>query len=1515
MDSIGSIAIIGMSARFPGAKNPTEFWHNLRDGVESIRFFSDSELEAAGVPPTTLRQPNYVRAKARLDDADLFDAALFGINPREAELMDPQHRVFLECCWEALEDAGYDPDSYSGAIGVYAGASLNTYLFNICSQSELVRIVGGFQIAIGNDKDFIPTRAAYKLNLHGPALNIQTACSTSLVAVHIAYQSLLCHQCDIALAGGVSITMPLEAGYLYQEGGIASPDGHCRAFDWRAQGTVGGNGAGVVVLKRLSEALADGDQIYAVIRGSAINNDGAAKIGYTAPSVDGQAAVIREALGMAGLEAEDISYVEAHGTATPLGDPIEIAALSKAFQASTKRKRYCAIGSVKTNIGHLDAAAGVAGLIKTVLALQHREIPASLHFEQPNPKIDFADSPFYVNTELRPWELERGLRRAGVSSFGIGGTNAHLIVEEAPPPPQRGPSREWQLLVLSAGTGTALERQTVRLSEHLDQHPELHLADVAYTLQVGRRRLEHRRMLICRDLTEAVTILAEGDTRRIFTAHEERRDRSVVFMFPGAGSQHVNMGRELYEREPFFRHQVDHCSELLASRLGFDLRHVLYPASQTGEGAGSGYDDQEKGQVALFVVEYALARLLMHYGVHPKAMLGHSFGEYAAACISGVLTLEDTLIVVTDRSRLVQSLPQGAMLAVAIAEEEAQRHITPEVSLAAVNGPSLCVFSGAVPIIEDLERKLIGSRIVCCRLPVSRAFHSSLIESILEQFAETIHCVSLKRPKIPYISSLTGTWIRPEEATSPKYWIRQFRETVRFADGLDKLTIDKASIFLEVGPGTTLRDLARKHPGARKQAALLTSLPRADQTDSIRYMLETLGRLWLSGVQLNWANFHGESKPQRISLPSYPFERQRFWVSTPNAGPHISARARRDLKEWCYTPVWKQSAPLHEPSHLEESLYIIFQDECGVGTELVALLRERNHLAITVSPGRQFKKTSENAYIIDPHRKSDYDRLAAELASLSHLSRHIVHCWSIVGVGSISDGSAVEEAHFRGTYSVLFCLQAFVPCNIGQLQFAIVSSGLQDVTDSEMLDPLKSPVLGLAAVIPQEYEGVHCRSIDVLPQRVGTPEARTLAMNLLSELTADPAQRVVAYRGARRWVQAFDLLRGNNKPDLIRQDGIYLVTGGLGKIGLAIAERLSALGARVVLTTRQKVDTDGRGRLVTKGQIEALAAKCRQLASLESGGAKVLALQADVGSTLEMEALIHRIRRQCGEIRGVIHAAGVPANEIICPIQDLDPAEFQRHFWPKLHGTLVLEEILSSCKLDFCLLFSSLSTVLGGPGYGAYASANAFMDVFARAHNHSHRDIWMSIGWDGWRFSAGARDDSRPEGMNPHEGLAVLEHLMAGAGVDRVLVSTVDIEQRARLAFAPKRISPAMPSAGRGLSTNLRARSTDAEYPLNPIELEVLKIWTDLIGIDEVGVNDDFFSAGGHSLLAIQLLNQLRSVFHLELSIREVLETPTIAGIARAILRKQMEDIDSGALTEILAEVATVADSRQQEPD
>jgi acyl transferase domain-containing protein len=884
------IAVVGMAGRFPGAPGVDALWANLRAGVESIRRFTDEELAAAGVPESLRADPAFVPARGALAEVDRFDAAFFGMTPREAEVTDPQQRLFLEVAWEALEHAGYDAARVPGRVGVYAGTSMSSYYLDLLTRPDVTAAAGDMVAHMGNDKDFLAARAAFKMGLEGPAVVVQTACSTSLVAVHLACQALLGGDCDMALVGGSAVTAHQHAGYLYQQGNILSPDGHCRAFDAEAGGTVGGSGVAVAALKRLEDALADGDTVHAVVLASAINNDGSAKIGFTAPRVEGQAAAIRAAHAAADVDPATITYVEAHGTGTELGDPIEIEALTQAFRAGTDRTGFCAIGSIKTNLGHLDTAAGIAGFIKTTLALRTGEIPPSLHFTRPNPQIDFASSPFFVNATLAKWTPPAGVpRRAGVSSFGIGGTNAHVVMEEPPAvAPSPAPSRPPQLLVLSARTATALDAAARRLAAHLEQDPEQALADVAWTLQQGRRAFAHRRAIVARTHAEAARALADAAKGAAGRAGSEAP--AAVFLFPGQGAQYAGMARGLWEREPVFREALDRCAELLRPQLGLDLREAIFA------------DDADRlkqtalTQPALFAVEYAVAKQWMAWGVLPESMLGHSVGEYVAACLAGVFSLEDALALVAERGRLMQSLPPGSMLAVPLPAAEVEGALGGSVSVATINAPDRCVVSGPPDEIARLEAELAGRGIEAKRVETSHAFHSPMMDPIVDAFAARVRQTARGAPALRWVSNLTGTWITPEQATDPAYWASHLRQAVRFADCVATLAAEgRERVFIECGPGRTLSSLARRQvPGS----AAIHSIRHADDpADDVEVLLGALGRAWAAGAGVDWRAVHGGEARRRVPLPTYPFERKRFWVDRAPRPGFVAPAAAADEAE------------------------------------------------------------------------------------------------------------------------------------------------------------------------------------------------------------------------------------------------------------------------------------------------------------------------------------------------------------------------------------------------------------------------------------------------------------------------------------------------------------------------------------------------------------------------------------------------------------------------------------------
>lgn len=928
MDEHGGIeiAIIGMDGRFPGADNVDQLWRNIIQGKETISYFTKEELLEMGVSAERLNNPAYVRAKGVIQDPESFDAEFFDYSAKEAMLIDPQARVFLETAWKALEDAGYAPSKYEGNIAVYAGTAMNTYILHLAVQGVLGSI-DDFDLMLGNDKDLLSMRVSYKMNLTGPSVTVQSTCSTSLVAVHMACQSLLSGECDMAIAGGVSIQFPIKQGYTYREGMIHSKDGHCRPFDSEASGTIFSDGVGAVVLKRLEDALQDRDPIYAVIKGSAINNDGTEKVGFTAPSITGQSNVIKEALLLSNVGPETIQYVEAHGTGTKLGDPIEMKALTDAYSQMTTEKQYCAIGSIKANVGHLNTAAGVTGLIKTALALKNRQLPPTVNFRQPNPELYLADSPFYINQQAKPWETRGTPRRASVSSFGIGGTNAHVVLEEAPPERSELNDKDYYLVPLSARTSRALEENARKLASYLEQNTMEQIKDVAYTLTVGREDFEYRAVLVGNEASELVAHLQ--NLQKQIQKVDPNAQLPVYFLFPGQGSQYVNMGKDLYEHEVVFKETVDDCARILQPKLGRNIVDILYPLEAETTTASDLLTQTEITQPVIFTIEYALSKLLLSWGIKPAAMIGHSLGEYVAACLSGVMNVEDALVIIAERGRLIQNQPQGQMLAVKLTRGEVEEYLNPNLSLAAENGPQLCVLSGDHESIEQVEQELKAKGIFSQKLKTSHAFHSHMMEEAIEPFERYIASFPLQAPAIPFVSNVTGSYITADEATSPRYWAEHIRKPVLFTRGIENF-LQKPAILLEVGPGKTLIGLARQQGGGTHVYTNLLPHPYENEHD-VAYTLRAVGTLWSHGIPVDLLSLF-KKKTKRLHLPTYSFEKVHYSLlaQRPIEAAHESEEPRDSVPKISVSREKLSTAYLAPRDETEQVLLDLLEEGLGL---------------------------------------------------------------------------------------------------------------------------------------------------------------------------------------------------------------------------------------------------------------------------------------------------------------------------------------------------------------------------------------------------------------------------------------------------------------------------------------------------------------------------------------------------------------------------------------------------------
>ncbi len=1335
-----AIAIIGMAGRFPGAPNVEKFWTNVRDGVESIVHLSDEDLRAAGVPGPMLSDPLYVKACPVLTDLDKFDAGFFGLSPRDASVMDPAQRLFLEIAFAAVEHAGYTGLPDEGKVAVFAGSGAPQYLIeNLRTNPALMKSMGDFLVRhTGNDMNFMATRVSYEMDLRGPSINVQTACSSSLVAVHLACQSLLRAECDMALAGGSTILVPAGQGYEYREGEILSPDGHCRPFDEKSAGTVFGSGTGCVVLKRLSTALDDGDTIHAVIRGSAINNDGAVKVGYLAPGVDGQTDCIDAAIKNAGVSVGDISYVETHGTGTLVGDPIEIEGLTQAYRRHSSGTHFCAVGSVKSNIGHLGEAAGIASLIKAVMALKHRQLPPSLGFETPNPQIDFAASPFFVNDKLQPWR-SKGSRLCGVTALGAGGTNCHLILEEAPARIPGEGAKTQQLLLLSAKSRTALDRRCQDLAEALSATPDLDLADVSYTLAVGRRPMRHRTVVIATNAHAASALLRSTDPKLRPLQQTDGQSKPVVFLFPGGGAQYAGMGQDLYEQEPVYQEAVDECLAIATAEMGRDLRSLMFPSESEKENATRLLEQPRLALPALFATEYALARLFESWGVTPVAYVGHSMGEYVGACLCGVISLKDALRLVIVRGRLFETIAPGAMLSVALPEIEARALMPTGLDIAAVNAPDLCVASGPLALIIALEADLASRGVDCTRVRINVAAHSSMLDPLLAEFRSFCKSIKFSPPKLPLLSNLTGKYLRDDEAIDPEYWVKHLRNTVRFADCIQTVVADGDRALVEVGPGRTLSTLGRAQ--AQKISCCLNSMRHPQEAASdLHYALTTLGRLWIHGVDVDFQSFFDGQLRNRIPLPTYPFERTSFWVTPGKTqiaidtapGPHKHANP----DDWFYTLSWSQSPYLPSPTATPRPTATLFFLDGSWLSERI--FRSISGNVIVVRPGEKLEEVKAGQWTIDLSSSNQFGELLEGLSERGPLPGRVLY---LIGLESrverIVHSSGLDDSQARVLRESFFA-PAYLCRALGRtgdsFELSFVTSGLAPV-DGHSLDPLRATLLGPALVSPREMPQVQTRCIDVaFPKWPG--DLVRLKRALVEELLGPHTDRLVSFRRDGRYTRSLNALELPAAPaseNWLRDDGVYVLTGGLGGIAVEIATHMArsrplklALLSRTALPPEADWDA-----ILAAGEPDAPGnLRLSKIRALRALGAQVLPIDADVTSAKSLGAGLDKVRATFGPITGVIHTAGVMDDE---PIGSKTEIAMRRVLAPKVQGTLNLDDLVTE-PLDFFVLFSSVASVLGLPGQVDYTAANAFLDAFAQARSREKPEQRTTVvNWNAWR--------------------------------------------------------------------------------------------------------------------------------------------------------------------------------------
>lgn len=1478
------IAIIGMSCRFPGANSLDQFWENLCQGNTSLQRFNEQEV---GV--SKLSDPHFVPVKGILSGIDQFDAQFFGFSPMDASITDPQQRLFLECAWEAFEHAGIIPNQLDDKIiSVFAGMADSTYLHeNLLKNTWAKQELDRFQQRIASSLGMLSTQVSYRLNLTGRSLNINTACSTGLVSVAEACKELSIGTSDIALAGAVSIVVPQMDGYYYHRGGIESPSGECRPFEARAQGTVFSNGLGVVILKRLADALVDNDTIYAVIKGTGVNNDGSDKLAYTAPSVHGQTACIREALKEANIKANEIAYLEAHGTATALGDVAEIEALATVYREHTSKKNYCALGSVKGNIGHTDVAAGIAGLIKTVLCLYHEKIPPMPHFETPNSNIDFAGSPFFINSTCLEWKKKATSRFAGVSSFGVGGTNVHMILSEHGQETRPETPPTSQLLVLSAKTEKALQQNKEHLIDFLQkkQATDTDLADIAYTLQTGRDNFSYRCFSVGKTVDE---ILANFSLSQTY-CYDEGIHPNVIFMFPGQGMQYPQMARELMANNPVFASVLHNGARLATPHLGLNLLDII------------NHPNDERlhitcyAQPALFIIEYALAHLFMYYGLKPHALIGHSIGEYVAACLSGIFSFEDAIALVCQRGLLMAKVSPGEMLAVTSSKETIIKELK-SCELALHNAINHCVVAGCPKDIADLKKRLNALQISYRQLNVSHAFHSRSMKEIKQAFQALFSNITLSTPKIPMVSNVTGTWLSNKEALDANYWYQHLRQTVQFCQGIETLLEDKHLFFIEVGPGqsltTFLKEMAKTH---NKAIHCVTTLCSQEPKNDIDQFLHAIGNAWQQGIPVSWSAMYKE-RPRHVPLPTYAFQRQRYWVE-----PNNETLTTLVGKPQCYQTSWSNQRaylnpiPLHKTS-LRQQNWLIFADSLGLCESLVNLLKTQHVNPIIITPGKTYSEQNPHWYTLNISDKTQYQTLFKRLKQTQQRPPLVLHLNSFTQRIPLPTDKQINEQLHLGFYSILALTQGYYAIfNKTPIHLAIITSGSQQVIGNDPINPIQAMLASACRVIMQEHENMRFKLIDIQQDEVTKPNPLLFQKLIDSCMDKDwsTTDFIIPLRHGYQWHLDHTPVPSTKKTTRLQDKGIYVLTGGLGGLSLSFCEAIASTVSQptFILLSRRSMPPPHEWASLLQNDTHPHAQKIGQLHQLQKQGANFVIHSVDISDLPALQTIVNTSVETFGKINGLIHTAGITAPEFV---QYKSEQSAKTVLLPKLHGTYHLIQAFSHLSLDFVVLSSSLSALLGGFRHSDYSAANAALDAFAQSELFSFASFVVSINWNTWRDTGMAAEAAQKgedsflgkgNDISAKEGKALFLSILEGQQT-QVAVSNMPIE----LAMhKPNKTIVYADSFERKMSRQGLPRIAEYVAPSNSKEMELITLWEDTLGIEQIGINDNFFALGGHSLKALTLIDKINKAFNSHLIPTQIYCTPTIYELVLAL-----EDASNG---------------------
>lgn len=1513
------IAVIGMACRFPGAKNINEYWHNLIYGKNSISFFSKEQLAELHIDQKLLNDPNYVAARGVLDDIYCFDAEFFGFSPYEAKIIDPQQRIFFELAWSALEDAGYAGAQTSYLIGVYAGMSDSSYLqHNLYGNKHFLETADHYQLGILTSGSFLSSRTSYLLNLKGPSININTACSTSLVTVVAACKDLIYGDCDIAVAGGVSIHIPQEEGYLYREGAVFSSDGQCKTFDAKANGIVLSSGAGVVVLKRLSDALRDNDNIYAVLLGYAINNDGADKVGYTAPSIAGQINCIINALSMAHISPEEINYVEAHGTGTPLGDPIEVAALTKAFQLYTSAQSYCAIGSVKTNIGHTDVASGIAGFIKTVLSIKYGIIPPSLHFNTPNPKINFKESPFFVNTTLRDWPKNDNLRRAAVNSLGMGGTNAHVILEQALSYENNSSKDRYYLLPYSAKTDMALANVKENLRNFLQESNQqysnkLDIKNVAYTLQQKRMHFDYRAFMVTNN-TEFATQSLDIESAKFNVNEPANKSNLLCFMFSGQGAQYLFMGKALYDNFSIFTQCVDTCAEKLSHYLNYDLKALLFPTSADQLAAAEKLQQTQYAQPATFVIEYSVAKLLESFAIYPDVIIGHSIGEYTAAHLAGVFSLDEALRLIAMRAKIVARLRKGSMLAVSLGVEEIKKILPKELSIAAINASDLCVVSGEEIFIENFIKDLnkYNAHINTQRLCVSHAFHSHMMDDALEQFQKELAITNFNPSKMSIVSTLTGRKLSSLDMSSADYWLKHFRDTVLFSDAIEESYNLGCRLYLEIGPGNILTRLIKRQKKRQEQIFAFNTLPHVkdftnDEKNTDKQFLTSIGKLWQHGIKVNWQSFWQDEIGKTISLPTYPFTKTENVILSDKYTNLSKPQCLSNNKTLAYfKPIWvTDSLPMaNEPA--DQNIWLIFSDDLGFGAILKDLLIQRNQIVIFVSKEENYSQKSQYEYRINPIKKEDFQQLFAALALLKSWPKYVVHLFSLSSFEFSNQQSINEEFQANGYYSLINFSQIFLSKNYLPPKILIVSNKVKKIFHYDEIIPEKATILGPCLIIPQEYIAAEIKFIDVdYSKELIEIYAKLFITETITKISPLSHDTIVGYRNGQRFIHSYHEIpyHLNNEASLqtcskiktaayktkeiiFNDNSIYLITGGIGQLGLNIAKMIAKQAhVKLVLLDRSWLPAKNQwDELLHRNESDdKIILQIKAIKEIEKSGSEVYVYSLDIGQEAECQRIMQEIQKKIGLVNGVIHAAGITGNAALSPINELNEAFIKSQFSAKMYGLINIIHTLDLKKLDFCVLFSSLASFMGGIGYATYSAANQYLDAFANQQNNNFiKPFITSINWDTWNLQPSLGYGLKSV-VNLDSGLKALEFILREKLATEVIVSNSDWLWRMNALYQASTDSN-LPPKDENKNQEVQYHNSQNKE-LSEIENQVASIFQQCLGIENIGFDDDFYNVGGHSLLAVRLMVMLGQEFGLKIALSELDRARTVRNLAALIYK------------------------------